>query len=371
MGLRLFYPQALGIWYKTRDDLIILRPNFKGVARGVETVQEIQTNSFGMRDREHRVGTNKEVLRIMLLGDSHMEALQVKFEQSFAKLLEVKLNALSGRRVEVINAAVSGWGTDEQVTWLSRYGKAFKPNVILLAMTLHNDISDNLEQHFHTFVDGKLRAKPTRIIPSVEYKYWQVKALLGAHLHSYQLFTRWWHYEEVEEDGRQLNNHVLNLIRKGAPKRIHEGWEMTQQLLSKLKGEATGIRAQLAVFLIPLSIQLDKEKLYGLLNDRNIPTDDIDIDKPQRIMRKFGNQESIEVIDLLSGFREWEKKQGKSLFLKYDGHWTENGHNLASTIVSQVLIEKRIIDSQTDHIGTRIQSARKVTSTDYSKQLAW
>jgi hypothetical protein len=347
IGLRLFYPQALGVWYKTKDDLTILRPNFKGVAKGIETVQEIQTNSIGMRDREHEVEADKGVLRVMVLGDSHMEALQMKFEHSFPRLLEDKLRALLSREVEVINVAVSGWGTDEQVTYFSRYGKKFKPNLVLLAVTLHNDISDNLEQNFHVFVDGKLASKSVQITPDVEYKIWQLKAFLGAQFHAYQLLRVWWHAKGLTEGGQQLNSHVAGLVRKESPEQINKGWQMTRQLLVKLKGEAAQIDAQLAMFLIPLSMQLDEEKLRGFLSDNHLSSSAVDIERPQRLMKEFMDDAHIEVIDLLPCFREWEMTHRKALFLKYDGHWTEDGHDLASSVVSQALVRRAILKTPT------------------------
>ena len=46
----------------------------------------------------------------LVLGDSFMEALQVPFEESFPYLLGTGLRQATGKQVEVINAAVGGWG---------------------------------------------------------------------------------------------------------------------------------------------------------------------------------------------------------------------------------------------------------------------
>jgi hypothetical protein len=360
VGLRLFYPQALGVWYKTRDDLIILRPNFKGVARGVETVQEIQTNSFGMRDREHKIESDNGVMRIMLLGDSHMEALQMKFEKSFPKLLEDKLKDLLRREVEVLNTAVSGWGTDDQLTYFSRYGKKLKPNLVLLAMTLHNDISDNLNGKFHTFLDGKLVAKPAHEIPFLDYQMWRIRAFMNANLHFYQLFRYWWHHDGVEEGEVGLNNHVANLLRTESPVQIDRGWRMTEQLLVKLKSEAAEINADCAIFLIPLSMQMDEAKLEGFLSNSKLSAEDVDIEKPQEMAKSILAKERIGVIDLLPCFRAWESRYGKPLFLKYDGHWTEEGHELASTIVSQSLVKDAVMNPQISEESS-IKAGREFT----------
>ena len=113
---------------------------------------------FGMRDQEHSFEKQANIYRVLVLGDSFMEALQVPFERSFPYLLSQRWNDVDHKRVEVINAAVSGWGTDDELAYLVRFGVRFKPDLILVAMTLTNDLNDNLVQEFYTLANGRLIA---------------------------------------------------------------------------------------------------------------------------------------------------------------------------------------------------------------------
>jgi len=144
LALRQFYPQQLGVWYNTRDKMVIHPPNLKVYLSPFN--QEVRFNSFGMRDREHTVDKEEGTFRILLLGDSFMEALQVPFVESFPKLLETRLQHSMPQVVEVINSAVSGWATDDQLAYLTRYGVKYKPDLILVAMTIHNDLQENMEK---------------------------------------------------------------------------------------------------------------------------------------------------------------------------------------------------------------------------------
>jgi len=159
-GLRLFYPQQLGVWYQDREGLGLHWPGL--VTRFPQSSFPVAFNSAGMRDREHAVAKPDGVFRVLVLGDSFMEALQVPFEESFPSVVEHELSQETGRRVEVVNASVSGWGTDDELKYLTRYGTQWKPDLILVAMTLHNDISDNLREQFHTIRNGALieQARP-------------------------------------------------------------------------------------------------------------------------------------------------------------------------------------------------------------------
>lgn len=335
VGLRLFWPQNLSLSYQTRDGLKILRPNHQGVYRGVETVQPYQTNSFGMRDREHQVEKPKGSYRVLVLGDSFMEALQVRFEQAFPSVLEGKLNQVSLQQVEVINAAVSGWGTDDQLTYLSRYAIRFQPDLILVGMTLTNDVSDNLAERFHHLTNHELIERPAREFSFAEYKFWQAKAALGSYSHLYQLIRLGWHSREIEVGGEQLEAHVVDQLSKEPSERLKEGWRLTFELFKKIRTTGEMIGAEVVVFLIPISAQLGEEGLGEFAQTHHLSQ--VAPYGPQEAMKAFGQTEQIQIIDLLPCFRECQG-EGRRLILKRDGHWTEEGHEVAASLVWQTLI---------------------------------
>src|SRR4051812_43341985 len=76
---------------------------------------QYQINSEGMRSgRDFPATKPPGVCRIALLGDSFFMGYEVRFEDSFAAVLEQRLNEL-GINVEVLNFAVSGFGTAEEL----------------------------------------------------------------------------------------------------------------------------------------------------------------------------------------------------------------------------------------------------------------
>lgn len=122
-----------------------LRPNIEGWYRK-EGESYVRINSQGLRDREHTKEKPANTFRIAVLGDSFVEALQVPFEQSFAYLLQKQLQtcgAVAGRTVEVINFGVSGYGTAQEFITLRHEVWQYSPDLVLLAVTTNNDISDN------------------------------------------------------------------------------------------------------------------------------------------------------------------------------------------------------------------------------------
>jgi lysophospholipase L1-like esterase len=94
------------------------------------------SNSLGFRDRDHTVAKPAGVYRIVVLGDSIAAGLHVeRNEDVFPPILERLLNQ-AGRRAEVINLAVSGYNTQQEVEMLRDKGLQYHPDLVLVAYTM-------------------------------------------------------------------------------------------------------------------------------------------------------------------------------------------------------------------------------------------
>ncbi len=105
----------------------------------------VSTNSIGLRDKEYSRTPADKIKRILLLGDSFGWGLGVKKEQTIDALLEKKY-----KDVEIINAAVPGYGTDQQFLYLKNLGLSLRPDLVLLLFH-PNDIYNNMnaEQYYY------------------------------------------------------------------------------------------------------------------------------------------------------------------------------------------------------------------------------
>jgi len=104
----------------------------------------VEINSRGLRDREHTYEPQPGVFRIALLGDSIAWGWGVDDGQSFPDQLE----DLLGSGVEVINLAVPGYGTDQQLWILEREGRRYRPDLVLVCFVL-NDVYSNSRDEGH------------------------------------------------------------------------------------------------------------------------------------------------------------------------------------------------------------------------------
>jgi hypothetical protein len=92
-------------------------------------------NRFGMPDVNRTINNFSGSLRLAVLGDSYVEALQVARDASFCRLIEKKLGNGS-QPVEVMNFAVSGYNIGQMYLRLKDLALDFKPSIVILAMRM-------------------------------------------------------------------------------------------------------------------------------------------------------------------------------------------------------------------------------------------
>ena len=91
----------------------------------------VKINSFGFHDEEYPLEKPNNAKRILILGDSYIEALQVPIEKTFAKLLQTNLNLrIDEFEVQTINTGRSGRGVLEYYLTLRAVGWDFQPDLV-------------------------------------------------------------------------------------------------------------------------------------------------------------------------------------------------------------------------------------------------
>jgi hypothetical protein len=130
-------------------------------------------NSLGLRDIEP-VASGKP--KILFLGDSFVWGNDVEVHERFTEHLR---EALRGH--DIVNAGVSGYGTDQEFLLLKRLWDRIAPAVVVLMVTVVNDRWDNassvrydgyFKPYFATAPDGQLqlRGQP---VPKPRHHYFK------------------------------------------------------------------------------------------------------------------------------------------------------------------------------------------------------
>ena len=97
---------------------------------------KVKINSHGFRDFERTIKKDKDTIRIALLGDSMIAARQLDFEKTAGQLLEKRLerdfSSKTGKRYEVLNFGVPGYGVDQMFLNWNIYASKFDPDFVFL-----------------------------------------------------------------------------------------------------------------------------------------------------------------------------------------------------------------------------------------------
>jgi len=342
-------------------------PNKTGSFRSDEVGEiPVAISSKGLRDVEYDYAKPEDVFRILVLGDSFVQALQVNAEDSFAKLLEAQLNERSDSsvRFEVINAGVTGYGTDQELLFFSQEGYKYTPDLVMLTFCTINDVMDNspkLElrdladrKQFFVLRDGELELREV-VFPQAPADLNEgLRAMTSRILNQSRLYqiirgslramTEGMTRATVQPDDNQSSQ--LTPSSKMVTMPIHygvyapqytpeweEAWEITLAIIRRLRDEANARDSRLLVVIATTG-----EELYSAW--RHMIPLVWDLDKPNRILSPFLEENGIAYLPLLPHFRRDYQETERHLHFRVDGHWTAEGHRLAADAICDYLTQQ-------------------------------
>ena len=337
-------------------------PNYVGWQRSTEYFAWVRFNRLGLRDPRDSYAKPPNTFRILLLGDSFMEAVQVDQSQTTAALLEERLRrARPELNVEVVNAGVAGWSTSLEYLYLDREGYKFEPDLVVLAFFVGNDLHDNhyklqlkeggLDQAVKPFFlptpDGGLDMippPPPRSGPS------PVVAALRACCRLYSVFETGVLNRLGDGQGNvplfaaaPLAPDIAGLYESAPSGEWQTGWTITERLLARIRERAASIGAPLAVFAIPDSVQLDDRtwrRDRDIQRDRRFREGLLNIAAPNRHLAEIAARQEFPFLDLLSAFRAASDGEWRRYYFETDQHWNGAAHALAAEELEGFLAER-------------------------------
>jgi len=116
------------------------RPGFRGTYVSKDAVHEdVRVNERGLLGPAHPDAKPPGTRRILLLGDSYTESMQVPFEETWGDRLDEAL----GDGWSVINGGVAAYGIDNTLLALRREYSRYDVDAYFLLFFTGNDVSDN------------------------------------------------------------------------------------------------------------------------------------------------------------------------------------------------------------------------------------
>lgn len=358
------------IWYRPDPQLgWSLRPGAKGLFTS-EGRAHVLINPAGFRDRSHDLRKPKDVYRIVVLGDSYAEAMQVEFKSTFWWQLQENLESCAakrGRQVEVLNFGVSGYGTAQELLQLESTAIRYQPDLVLLAFTNGNDLSNNSwrletekDRPFYriagaglTLDDSFASSEQFRRRSSPWLAYFRagadrLRVLQLAH-NAKNALVAWRAAGGAHAGPAQQGAAALPGLEPGteiaafAPPRDaawEEAWTVTERLLGRMNAYATSHHARLAVTLVTHAAQVNPDA--ALRKNIQDALGVKDLFYIERRIGELGARDGFQVIPLAPELqRRAEEEQVyfhgfRNVGLGV-GHWNENGHRAAAGILARSL----------------------------------
>lgn len=335
--IRIFFPQNLN--YTMFDSILMYRhiPNFEVKYARQEFSNEIKFNSKGLRDYEYSYEKPGNTYRILLLGSSFSQGLQVALNSTYENILEKKLNSKNGK-YEIVNTAVGGWGAAQELLFLRTEGLKYKPDLILLDFSMR-DITENAINKLITVKDGKLIENiPVRAsLPK------KVLLFCSRYSHLCSLTQTVILNRASKNTGiaAETGLEKINLYYKENSLQLDEAFDKTFPLIKEMKKVADENKIPMIMFIIPSKEQVDNAKLKEFLQESGADENEIEYDKMQKLVIRFANQNNLSVLDMLPYFRQ--KNVNNTFYYNIDGHWNAKGHQLAADVLHNYLISRGIV----------------------------
>lgn len=166
--VRAMNPQALMPRYITATPWGV-RGNIPGATyrhRTPEVNVQYRINAQGMRaDGDVSFDKPSGMCRVAMFGDSFFMGYELDLKDTVANQLELQLRQ-KGYRAEVLNFAVSGFGTGEMLRTYEAYATKFDPNLIVFQWHV-SDLDDNIRSGLFTLNDSGIARAGQQYLPSV------------------------------------------------------------------------------------------------------------------------------------------------------------------------------------------------------------
>jgi hypothetical protein len=318
----------------------------------------IEINSRGWRGPEVALKPPPGTFRIALLGDSFIEAFEVPFEETVGEVLERRLSELWGVPVEVLNFGEGGYGTAQHQLTLHHEVWEYSPDLVLLAFTTANDISDNYRPLKDTdyvpyyVYRGDSLVLDNSFIEASGYRdrtLW-TRRLLAVVQHSRlaQLINRVRHQRRKDERqarnvisagmGEEVGLHSEVYLPPTAPE-WNEAWRVTEGILRMMRDECRAKATPFALVTLTTGRQVNPnpEVRKNFMRELGVT----DLYYPERRLSQFGRQEGIPVLNLAPLMAQQAEQQQVYFHSDRDslgvGHWNQAGHHAAGVLMANWL----------------------------------
>jgi lysophospholipase L1-like esterase len=378
LGVRVLHPQPLaavarsprlGWTHKPNADIVYERSEFR---------IPVHFSSAGLRDGEYAFAKPAATARLVYLGDSFVEAVQVPFDSCAEERLEAQLRRQppDARRWEVLNFGVSGYGTCQQLLLLEEQALRFEPDVVL-AQLYFNDLDDDRRFGLCDLdAGGGLRVAPATQLGWKQAAISNTKSFLYQHSHLYMFVStrkprtvrpagggaapeskpagaapmhdvapppppatpdaaQW---SPVQSCPGRHTSHEWRMTLRELPDDTRRAIDQNAATWERMQAASRAHGARFAAILGVSKTQLEPAIYARTLIELGCDPRAHDVDLPPSRLAAAAAARGVEVFDLLPAFRSAVARE--AVHFRYDGHWNAAGHRIAARALYDALVAR-------------------------------
>lgn len=342
-----------------------LKPNVDTLVIGSRGRKvEWKTNQAGFRNSENfPLNKPKNTIRILSIGDSFAAGYRVAQNETYSYILENKLNnSQDSVRFEVMIANIED--PVNGVKYLHNYGLAYNPDIIILGITLGNDLT---QTYINLCKYGKYKIENDLILPNPKHSKTKLNDLLDEKLPHETItgysFLGWFdklvslklikQVIGIQDKGESIFasrgktshylhdlSHGLGIYLKNYPESIEKTFNYFEQVLTIYANISKNNNIDLKIVLFPQRYQVNKYDLEKTIAHYKLCKSKFDWRKANNRIINFGYQNQIQIFDLTDYLESHFENNRTPLYLPMgDMHWNEEGHKVVGEYLYKYLLE--------------------------------
>jgi hypothetical protein len=314
----------------------------------------VRINHDGFRGPDYPVQKPTGVIRVAVLGDSYVEAIQVPEDKTFTSVIGRELARcplLKDKRVEAINFGVDGYGTAQELITLRRKVWRYSPDVVVLAIFLGNDVRNNsvvLEpdqcRPFYNYRDGHLKLTGP-LVDSPAFRTWCAARFDYRDMRFVGLFNNTW--ETIKQGTRAPTaehpvERAINYdIYKPPDDPVwKDAWQVTEGLVRETNDEVVQHHAIFLAVTEDTGIQVWPDAQTRKRFEEKLGV--ADLFYPDRRIAQLGTEYHFAVLNLAPILQSYAEAHHVFLHGFQNtpmgfGHWNEAGHEQAGRAIAATL----------------------------------
>lgn len=283
------------------------------------------------------------VLRVLSLGDSFTAGYRVGQDDTYSRRLEAWASERLGP-TEVLVANIES--PPRGVEWLERWGWAWAPDLVLMGVTLGNDVASSwIALHPGGVTPAEVEAFE---LPAHAWKAREVSPL-RAWLDERRLV-------QVLRGGREAIGtsyndaatprlfdgiNGLGIFLRAPPPEIEAAWDRLFAVLARFQDECLARGVACAALVFPQRFQIDARDWELAVAHYGLVPEAFDLRAPNRRIAAFCAERALACIDPTEGMAAWHAGSGEELYLpRGDMHWNAAGHRVFLEVAGPALAER-------------------------------